>query len=488
LTRWGRYLRSATGLLIASVGCVTSPQGGAGDSGFALTIVGGDHQVAQMGQRLPQSYIVRATLDGDPLPNREITWTVAVGSGSVDPVTSVTDQDGLAETTHTLGLEVGAQEVRATIADLAQPPQVTFVTQVELLPAPPRVVSLPIPANYGIHDTFVRDGVAFVSAWNSGIIILDVGGGGRGGTPEAPVHISTIVTEAAPLQTPSAHNAWWFHNPVSNERRYLFVGQEGPGTIGANSSGDIHVLDVSDLENPVEVAFFTVPGAGAHNFWMDEARQVLYAAFYNGGVVALDVSGVLAGDLADRLLAQTIPGGQGSTAVWGVMLAGGSLYASDMISGLWRLDPVSLVPTGGGFNVPERFGSDLWIAGSYAYTGTWGNREGTLGNAIKIWELGEAGPALVDSVLIPGIRTVSDLQVSPDGRLLIASAEGAEGSGIYVYRLSEPTKPQLAGLALVGTGIHTVTLAEVMGKLYAFGAKNPAAPALEIYDLSGFVP
>jgi hypothetical protein len=111
-----------------------------------------------------------------------------------------------------------------------------------------------------------------------------------------------------------------------------------------------------------------------------------------------------------------------------------------------------------------------------------------LGNAIKIWELAAGGPGLVDSVLVPGIRTVSDLQVSEDGTLLVASAEGAEGAGIYVYRLTEPTKPLLVGLVLVDTGIHTVTLAEVGGKLYAFGAKNPGNPALEIYDLSTFRP
>ena len=28
--------------------------------------------------------------------------------------------------------------------------------------------SVPIPPDYGIHDTFVRDGLAFVFAWNSG--------------------------------------------------------------------------------------------------------------------------------------------------------------------------------------------------------------------------------------------------------------------------------------------------------------------------------
>ena len=47
------------------------------------------------------------------------------------------------------------------------------------------------------------------------------------------------------------------------------------------------MVDVSDLENPVEVAFYHVAGAGTHNFWMDESAQVLFAAYYNGGVAAL---------------------------------------------------------------------------------------------------------------------------------------------------------------------------------------------------------
>jgi hypothetical protein len=96
-------------------------------------------------------------------------------------------------------------------------------------------------------------------------------------------------------------------------------------------------VDVSDLAHPSEVAVFHLDGAGTHNFWMDEARQVLYAAYYNGGVVALDVSGTLSGDLSNRLIAEIQPGGDGDTYTWGVQLAGGSLYAIDMLSGLWQL-------------------------------------------------------------------------------------------------------------------------------------------------------
>ena len=72
-------------------------------------------------------------------------------------------------------------------------------------------------------------------------------------------------------------------------------GRKARASSAPQSSGDIHVVDVSDLAHPREVAFFHLDGAGTHNFWMDEAQQILYAAYYNGGVVALDVSGTLAG-------------------------------------------------------------------------------------------------------------------------------------------------------------------------------------------------
>jgi hypothetical protein len=197
--------------------------------------------------------------------------------------------------------------------------------------------TVPVPDNYGIHDTYVRHGLAFAFAWDTGVIIYDVGNGVRGGSPTAPVEVSRLVTEDNVGGGPAVHNGWWFHNPETDEARYLFIGQEGPSVIGGEASGDIHVVDVSNLSDPQEVASFHLPGAGAHNFWMDEARQILYAAYYNGGVVALDVSGTLSGDLSDRLLAQVKPGGNGNTFTWGVQLFNGSLYASDMVSGLWQL-------------------------------------------------------------------------------------------------------------------------------------------------------
>ena len=206
--------------------------------------------------------------------------------------------------------------------------------------APTPVARKPFPErDYGIHDTFVRDGIAFAFVWNTGVVIYDVGNGIRGGSPSAPVEISRLRTAANGIPRGRAvHNGWWFHNPVTGERRYLFIGQEGASVFGSKASGDIHVVDVSDLAHPVEVGFFHLNGAGTHNFWMDEEKQILYAAYYNAGVVALDVSGTLTGDLsASRLLSQLKPGGAGNTFTWGVQLANGFLYAIDMLSGLWQL-------------------------------------------------------------------------------------------------------------------------------------------------------
>jgi len=352
---------------------------------------------------------------------------------------------------------------------------------------PALLVSVSVPPNFGLHDTFVRDGIAFLCVWRTGLIILDVGNGMRGGTPAAPVEITTFLPTAAPLSSQAIHNAWWFHNPVRQENRYLFLGQEGPAVLGAATTGDLKVLDVSDLARPREVASYHVDGAGTHNFWMDEPRQVLYLAYYNAGVVALDVSGTLSGDLRGRELARVQPGGADNTLVWGVMLSGGRLYASDMVSGFWQLDPSTLQPVAGGNNVPERFGSDLWIRPGYGYTGTWGNRAGfAVGNVVKVWALSSTGaPRLADSVVIAGISAVTDVEVSDDGKLLMVSAEGVSGQGLYWYRLTNPAAPELVASVHIDSGIHTASFARINGTLYAFAARNPPNPALQIYDVSG---
>jgi hypothetical protein len=214
--------------------------------------------------------------------------------------------------------------------------------------APVQVASLIIGSPF-VHDVFVRDGLLFTALWNEGVRIYDIGGGGRGGTPGSPVAISTLETVDG-----AAHNLWWFHDPADGSRRYLFVGEEQAGSIGSTSEGDIHVVDISDLTAPREVAYFHMADAGTHNFSMDEASGILYAAYYNAGVQAINVRGDLGScpvsqrdehsrcdlSLSGRRVGHALDVSVGGLDffVWGVEYRNGHVYASDMLNGLGKLN------------------------------------------------------------------------------------------------------------------------------------------------------
>jgi hypothetical protein len=121
------------------------------------------------------------------------------------------------------------------------------------------------------------------------------------------------------------------------------------------------------------------------------------------------------------------------------------------------------------------------------YTGTWDHfqRTGLGGSLLKVWQLNGAGaPVAHDSILMTGVGAVSDVEVSPDGKLLMFSTESGPNSGFWFYSLSNPAQPTFVGKYLVSSGVHTATFATIGGKLYAFGAKNPSGPALIILDVS----
>jgi hypothetical protein len=218
-------------------------------------------------------------------------------------------------------------------------------------PAAPAQVFTAVMGNPFVHDVFVRDGILFTALWDQGVKIWDIGGAGSG-TVANPIPLGQVFTVNGEV-----HNIWWYHNAVTGDKRFAFVGEEQGGSVGSSSGGDIHVIDVSNFAAPREVAFFHLPGAGTHNFWVDEARGILYAAYYNAGVRAIDVTGDLSScdpvdkdalgrcDLSKtgRELAHG-PNGVGPVYIWGVQLVGTRLFASDMLNGLWELAPASFPP------------------------------------------------------------------------------------------------------------------------------------------------
>ena len=212
-----------------------------------------------------------------------------------------------------------------------------------------------IEAGRYIHDIDVQDGLLYGSYWNDGLIILDVGNGIKGGTPEHPQLVSQFKYDLAALYRDAevtggtgyvrgTHSAWRHGN-------YVFIADEVFGVKELQSKtgrayGRLQVVDVSDITKPKSVAWYEPEFGGVHNLWV--AGDTLYMGAYNAGFRAFDISGQLKGDL--RAQGREIAHAQVSspdgyvpnfTMTWGVVVKNNLAYVNDINGGLFivRIDP-----------------------------------------------------------------------------------------------------------------------------------------------------
>jgi plastocyanin len=204
-----------------------------------------------------------------------------------------------------------------------------------------------------LHDLQVKDGLAYLAYWRDGLIILDVGNGMAGGSPENPKLVSQYRFNHYEL-----YGDGWLAgtHSVFRYKNYLFVGDEVfPAIFDIDDKDRIpvraicHVMDVSDIKHPREVAQYEVPEGGSHNFWA--ANDMLYEGYYSGGARVLDISGELRGDLyrQGREIARfwtgdakgfrpNLPftwGGQPCSVTCDSPLLNSLMYFNDIHSGLW---------------------------------------------------------------------------------------------------------------------------------------------------------
>ena len=106
--------------------------------------------------------------------------------------------------------------------------------------------------------------------------------------------------------------------------------------------GYIHIIDFTDPENPRDVARYEASEFGTHNLWVED--DMMYVAYYEGGVRAVDVSGELMGNLATQGREVAVykafdPNGYAPNApmAWGPQPYKGNLFFSDFNSGLWSV-------------------------------------------------------------------------------------------------------------------------------------------------------
>ena len=195
-----------------------------------------------------------------------------------------------------------------------------------------------------LHDVQVKDGLAYLAYWRDGLVILDVGSGIKGGSPEKPQLVSQLRMNYHEL-----YGDGWLAgaHAVFRYKNYVFVGDEVfPAIFNIQSKnripvrGIVHVVDVSDIYHPKEVANYTVPEGGAHNVWVKD--DVLSMGYYSGGARIVDVSGELRGDLYRQgreigRLWTGDPSGYRSNLpfTWGAQPHGDLIYFNDINSGIW---------------------------------------------------------------------------------------------------------------------------------------------------------
>ena len=173
----------------------------------------------------------------------------------------------------------------------------------------PKYVSEYRHPNARLHDLWVRDGIAYSAQGGAGTVVVDVGNGKYGGTIEKPKLITVF-----PIN--SGHEIFPYFQK-STGKTYLFIGDEEMsrtgrvwegtnyrGTLGQGggvaqtSGGYTHIVDFTDPMHPKKVARYHLEDYGSHDIIVQD--DILYQAYYDGGVRLVDVSGELMGNLAEQ--------------------------------------------------------------------------------------------------------------------------------------------------------------------------------------------
>jgi plastocyanin len=202
----------------------------------------------------------------------------------------------------------------------------------------------PMSSGRYLHDLYVKDGLAYLAYWRDGLIVLDVGNGMKGGSPEHPQLVSQYKFNHYELYG----NGWLAGTHTTfRYKNYVFVGDEVfPAQFDIDSKdripvrGICHVMDIADIEHPREVAIYEVPEGGIHNFWAD--NDMLFIGDYAGGGRVLDISGELRGNLYQqgREIARIWTGDPAGYRAnlpfsWGAQPANGLIYYNDINTGIW---------------------------------------------------------------------------------------------------------------------------------------------------------
>ncbi len=166
--------------------------------------------------------------------------------------------------------------------------------------------------------------IAFASAVGSGLIIVDVTDKPNMVTRSTVLYPNTSIT----------HQAW-----LSEDRRYLFLGDEGDETDGLVANTTTYVFDVQDLDAPFLLTSFTNGLCTIdHNMMVRGPR--LFQANYTSGLRIFNVSDVNTATEIGHFDTHPETNATSFDGAWGVYsgLPSGIVLVSDIQRGLFVLD------------------------------------------------------------------------------------------------------------------------------------------------------
>jgi hypothetical protein len=357
-----------------------------GDVAYLGTHQGGDRVYAidirnPAGPRVVDSIVVNARLVNDIITTRDGNYMILTREGAADrrngvviadtrdplhPRQIADFTDGVTSGVHSVYLYETPQYGRYLYLTNDGTGAIDIVDLRD--PANPRragewKTDRPDPARY-VHDLDIVDGLLYASYWNDGLVVLDIGNGRWGGRPDRPVMVSQhkydldalykeVEDVSGPGFTRGTHTAW----RQRGGGKYVFIADEvyrnGPIEGAKDESADrmygtLQVIDVSDIENPKPVAWYTPEEGGVHNVWV--VGDTLYMGAYNGGFRVFDIAGDLQGDLRAQgreiasFSTSDLDGYVPNAAfTWGVVVnpKDGLAYVNDFNNGLWivRINP-----------------------------------------------------------------------------------------------------------------------------------------------------
>ena len=119
-----------------------------------IEIISGDDQGGLPGAALEKPFVVEVQDQFDkPLPGFEVTFTVTAGGGTVQPEIAMTDENGRAESTLTLGSTPGTNTLRVSVAGNTQAVASLTIESVRMpmftlsIPAGKHIIHIPLDVN-----------------------------------------------------------------------------------------------------------------------------------------------------------------------------------------------------------------------------------------------------------------------------------------------------------------------------------------------------